>query len=99
MIDRVVAVVKFKVKKGFDEAFIKAVEEYPSDYIAFERMISIGDREYISVTEYASIDDIVANEEIGQNWLDSIDHMLERFDDSRTEAVSGNLVYSYDSPT
>lgn len=99
MIDRVVAVVKFKVKEGFDESYIRAVEEYPSDYIAFERMISIGDREYISVTKHASIDDIGANEEIGQDWLDSIDHMLKRFDDSRTEAVSGNLVYCYNRPT
>ena len=46
--------------------------------------------EYVQIAKMPSIDALIDGQVAGLEWLDSIDHLLERYpDDSRTEAFSG----------
>ena len=45
--------------------------------------------------EYDEIDKTGDDEISGVEWLDSIEHMLEFFEDSRTDAYSGLVLSSY----
>ena len=45
--------------------------------------------------EYDEIDKTGDDEISGVEWLDSIEHMLEFFDESRTESNSGLVLASY----
>ena len=51
------------------------------------RLVWIGKDEYLSIMEYDEIS--------GVEWLDSIEHMLEFFGESRTDACSGLVLSSY----
>ena len=59
------------------------------------RLVSIGNDEYLSIMEYDEIDKTGDDEISGVEWLDSIDHMLEFFGESRTDACSGLVLASY----
>ena len=46
--------------------------------------------EYVQIAKMPSIDALIDGQVAGLEWLDSVDHLLERYpDDSRTEAFSG----------
>ena len=60
------------------------------------RLISIGNNEYLSIMEYDEIDKTGDDEIDGINWLDTVEHMLELFEDSRTASCSGLVLAAYD---
>ena len=92
----IVTVVKYKLKEGFEDEFIKAINDYDYSNSLSMRLISIGNNEYLSIMEYDEIDKTGDDEINGINWLDTIEHMLELFEDSRTDSCSGLVLAAYD---
>ena len=92
----IVTVVKYKLKEGFEDEFIKAINDYDYSNSLSMRLISIGNNEYLSIMEYDEIDKTGDDEIDGINWLDTIEHMLELFEDSRTDSCSGLVLAAYD---
>ena len=52
----VMSVVKFKVKEGFEDKFVKASKEFDFSNAIFWRLIALDYNEYFSISEYDSID-------------------------------------------
>ena len=92
----IVTIVKYKLKDGFEEDFIKAINDYDYSNSLYMRLVSIGDNEYISIMEYDEIDKTGDDEVDGVNWLDTVEHMLEFYDESRTDSSSGLVLAAYD---
>ena len=90
-------IIKYKPKQGCEEEFIEALKklyqmmENIKDYDYLNDFIKIdATGEYVQIARMPSIDALIDGQVAGLEWLDSIDHLLERYsDDSRTEAFSG----------
>ena len=91
----IMTVVRYKLKSGFEDEFIKAINAYNYSNSIFMRLVSLGNDEYLTVMEYDEIDKTGDDEISGIDWLDSIEHMLEFSGDSRTDACSGLVLASY----
>ncbi len=91
----IITVVRYKLKSGFEDEFIKAISAYNYSNSIFMRLVSLGNGEYLTVMEYDEIDKTGDDEISGVDWLDSIEYMLEFFGDSRTDACSGLVLASY----
>ena len=91
----IMTVVRYKLKSGFEDEFIKAINAYNYSNSIFMRLVSLGNDEYLSVMEYDEIDKTGDDEIAGIEWLDSIEHMLEFFGKSRTDACSGLVLAAY----
>ena len=94
--NKVWSVVKFKVKPGCEEQFLKAnnfSHEHMSHFISF-RALQIDDGLMANIAEYESLDKAFEAQDQGLDWLYSIEHLIDYFDDSRTEAFSGIELYS-----
>jgi len=92
----IVTVVKYKLKDGFEDDFVKAISDYDYKNSISMRLVSIGDNEYLSIMEYDEIDKTGDDEVNGVNCLDTIEHMLEFYGTSRTDPCSGLVVWAYD---
>ena len=91
----IMTIVKYKLRLGFEEEFIKAINAYNYSNSILMRLVCIINGEYLSIMEYDEID-ITGDDEIsGVEWLDSIEHMLEFFDGSRSDSCSGLVLASY----
>ena len=95
---KTMTVVRYKLKDGFDSEFIEASRAYDYSKANFWRLLSLGSGEYVSISEYGSIEKTGDDEITGLTWLDSVTHMLEYFGDSRTDAFSGIIVADYNNP-
>ena len=93
----IITVVKYKVKDGFEQDFVDAINAYNYTNSLWMRLISLPDNEYLSIMEYDEIDKTSNDEVQGINWLDTVEHMLVFFDKSRTESCSGIVVADYDN--
>ena len=82
----IMTLVRYKLKSGFEDEFIKAINAYNYSNSIFMRLVSLGNDEYLTVMEYDEIDKTGDDEISGVDWLDSIEHMLEFFGDSRNDA-------------
>ena len=91
----IITVVRYKLKSGFEDEFIKAINAYNYSNSVLMRLVSIGNDEYLSIMEYDEIDKTGDDEISGVEWLDSVEHMLEFFGKSRTDACSGLVLASY----
>ena len=91
----IMTVVRYKVKLGFEDEFIKAINTYNYSNSILMRLVSISNGEYLSIMEYDEIDKTGNDQISGVEWLDSIEHMLEFFDESRTNSCSGLVLASY----
>ena len=89
-------VVKYKLKSGFEDEFIKAINAYNYSNSISMRLVSIGNDEYLSIMEYDEIDKTSDDEVDGVNWLDTVEHMLEFYGESRTDSCSGLVLAAYD---
>ena len=92
----IVTIVKYKLKDGYVNDFIKAINDYDYSKALSMRLISISDNEYVSIMEYDEIEKTSDDEVDGINWLDTVEHMLEFYGESRTESSSGLVLASYD---
>ena len=91
----IVTVVKYKLKDGFEDEFIKAINDYDYSNSLSMRLVSIGNNEYLSIMEYDEIDKTGDDEIDGVNWLDTVEHMLEFYGESRTDASSGLVLAAH----
>ena len=91
----IVTVVKYKLKDGFEDEFIKAINDYDYSKSLSMRLVFIGDNEYLSIMEYDEIDKTGDDEIDGVNWLDTVEHMLEFYGESRTDACSGLVLAAH----
>jgi len=92
----IVTVVKYKVKDGYVDDFIKDINEYNYSKALSMRLISTSDNELISIMEYDEIDKTGDDEVDGVNWLDTVEHMLEFYGESRTDSCCGLVLAAYD---
>ena len=97
MSDETWTIIKYKPKEGCEEQFIESLKRlyqlmrdnkkynYLNDFIKIDAT-----GEYVQIARMPSIDALIDGQVAGLEWLDSVDHLLERYpDDSRTEAFSG----------
>ena len=49
-------IVKYKLKSGFEDEFIKEINAYNYSNSILMRLVSIGNDEYLSIMEYDEID-------------------------------------------
>ena len=96
----VMSVVKFRVREGFEDAFIQALKSHDHSNKLWHRTVSLGNNEFLTINEYASSDDessidlIAKDEEPGIKFLDQVEYMLELFEGGRTQPSSGLVVFS-----
>ena len=97
MSDETWTVIKYKPKDGCEQEFLEALKRLyqmmkdNKNYNYVNEFIKIdATGEYVQIGRMPSIDALIDGQVSGLEWLDSIDHLLERYpDDSRTEAFSG----------
>ena len=94
----VVSVVKFKVKDGFKDPFLEALKSYDYSNAISSKTLLLGENEFVTISEYASIDAIGDDEVTGLEWLDSVTHMLEYSGESRTQSYSGLVAFDTRNP-
>ena len=87
--------VKSGINNILQENFIKAINDYDYSNSLSMRLVSISENEYISIMEYDEIDKTGDDEVDGVNWLDTVEHMLEFYGESRTDSCSGLVLASY----
>ena len=92
----IITIVKYKLKDGYLDDFIKAINDYDYSKALSMRLISTGDNEYMSIMEYDEIEKTGDDEVDGVNWLDTVEHMLEFYGKSRTDSCSGLVLAAYD---
>jgi hypothetical protein len=89
-------VVRFKVKPGQDEAFLKAHKDIAANWAGLRHvnLIKTGDHRYAIVGEWADMDAIAAARDHMIGTLDTFRHMLEPFEGDLgvTDPVSGPVV-------
>ena len=56
----------------------------------------ISENEFVSIMEYDEIDKTGDDEVDGINWLDTVEHMLEFYGESRTDSCSGLVLAAHD---
>ena len=91
------SIIKYRPKEGCEEEFIEALSRLYSmmrnnkQYDYLNDFIKIEDTgEYVQIARMPSIDALIDGQIVGLDWLDSIDHLLEKYpEESRTEAFSG----------
>ena len=96
MSNKVWSVVKFKVKSSCEEEFLEAhdfTDEHMSHFVSF-RAVQIDDCLVAHIAEYESLAKAFEAQDQGLDWLYSVEHLLEYFEESRTEAFSGIEIYS-----
>ena len=91
----IVTVVKYKVKQGYEDDFVNAINDYDYSNSNFMRLIALDDNSYVTIMEYDDIEKTGQDEVTGLSWLDQVEHMLEFFGESRTDAYSGIVMSEF----
>lgn len=97
MSNKIRSVVKFKIKSGCEEEFLAAhnfTNEHKSPFLSF-RAIRVDGKLVVHIAEYENIEKVFAAQDQGLDWLTSIEHLIEYYHDSRTEAFSGIQIYRH----
>ena len=90
----VTTITKFKSKLGAEAKLIAALKNFDNSNSKSWQVISVGENVYAAINTYQSIEDRTEDVVAGMEWLDSISHLLEYFEDgSRTEAFSGIVLH------
>ena len=87
------SVIKYNPKEGCDDEFlkqcgrIKSLDESDTHLSVF---LKTTDGQVVQLICKETLEDILATQDIGLDWLDSVEHLLEKDDQgSRTAAYSG----------
>ena len=89
------AFIKYQTKPGCEDEFIKSLKgvDRSQDNCISWTVTSLENGEFMEMVIYNSIDGIVADQDKGVTWLDTVDHLLMKFPNgSRTDANSGIIV-------
>ena len=93
------SVIKYKPKNGCEEEFInelkrleKIMKENKS-YSFLNTFIRLETGEFVQIAKMPNLDALLDGQVAGLEWLDSVDHILERYEnDSRTDSFSGFVI-------
>ena len=87
------SVIKYKPKKNCEDEFLEHAERLENELGASERLsvwLKTTDGQVVQLICKSSLDAIIETQDVGLDWLDSVDHLLEKDNDgSRTVAYSG----------
>ena len=90
------SIIKFKVKeKHIDEFLEVKIPKLPNENFKSGRLIRIDEREFANIIEYENMEKTLDHQDEGLEWLNSVEHLLEWYGDSRTEASSGIEIHKY----
>mgnify|MGYP005691727005 FL=1 len=89
MSEEVWAVIKYKPKEGCEQEFIDALSRLDMSHVVLNRYIKAYNGEIVQIVQSRNIDEVVAGQVAGLEWLDSVSHLLEHYGESRTDAISG----------
>ena len=92
-------VIKYKPKEGCEEQFIKELKRLEEsmkknkEYSFLNTFIRLETGEFVQIAKMPNLDALLDGQVTGLEWLDSVDHLLDRYEsDSRTEAFSGFVI-------
>ena len=92
-------VIKYKPKEGCEEDFIKELKRLEEsmkknkEYSFLNTFIRLDTGEIVQIARMPNLDALLDGQVTGLDWLDSVDHLLDRYEsDSRTEAFSGFVI-------
>lgn len=87
------SVIKYKPQKGCEDEFLENAERLEKELGASERLsvwLKTTDGHVVQLICKSSLDAIIETQDIGLDWLDTVDHLLEKdHEGSRTVAYSG----------
>ena len=87
------SVIKYKPKKNCEDEFLENAVRLENELGASERLsvwLKTTDGQVVQLICKSSLDAIIETQDIGLDWLDSVDHLLEKDEEgSRTVAYSG----------
>ena len=90
------SIIKYKLKEGCEDEFVEALrylgnmmsENKPYEFL--NEFIRLDTGEFAQIARMPNLDALIDGQVRGLTWLDSVDHLLEKYeDDSRTDAFSG----------
>ena len=93
-------VIKYKPKYGCEEEFVdglkrlgQMIDKSKAGQKFQNTFIKIDSGEYVQIVQMPHLESLLDGQIEGLEWLDSVDHLLEYYDDgSRTEAFSGFVI-------
>ena len=90
------SVIKYKPKAGCEEEFIdnlKPLKRLLEGRREQADYVQLPTGEIAEIVKWASMDQMMETQIDGLTWLDSVDHLLERYEkESRTNAFTGNVL-------
>ena len=90
------SIIKFKVKEEHIDEFLEVkIPKLPNENFKSGRLIRIDEREFANIIEYENMEKTLDHQDEGLEWLNSVEHLLEWYGDSRTEASSGIEIHEY----
>ena len=90
------SIIKFKVKEEHIDEFLEVkIPKLPNENFKSGRLIKIDEREFANIIEYENMEKTLGHQDEGLEWLNSVEHLLEWYGDSRTEASSGIEIHKY----
>ena len=95
--EEVWTIIKYKPKEGCEKEFLdslrrlKKIMKEIKDYDFVNEFIKIDSTgEYVQIARMPNIEATIDGQIEGLEWLDSVDHLLEKYEnESRTDAFSG----------
>ena len=90
------SIIKFKVKEEHIDEFLEVkIPKLPNENFKSGRLIRIDEREFANIIEYENMEKTLGHQDEGLEWLNSVEHLLEWYGNSRTEASSGIEIHEY----
>ena len=93
------SVIKYKPRNGCEEEFIKELKRLEKimketkKYSFINTFIRLETGEFVQIAKMPNLDALLDGQVAGLEWLDSVDHLLERYEnDSRTDSFSGFVI-------
>ena len=87
------SVIKYKPKQGCEAEFVDGLKRLKEMFEGkrVQNFIQLGSGEFVEIVCYDSMDIMLELQVEGLTWLDSVDRLLERYEEeSRTDAFTGN---------
>ena len=87
------SVIKYKPKEGCEAEFVDGLKRLKEMFEGkrVQNFIQLGSGEFVEIVCYDSMDIMLELQVEGLTWLDSVDRLLERYEEeSRTDAFTGN---------
>tara|TARA_A100001011_G_scaffold227881_1_gene236053 strand:- start:35 stop:352 length:318 start_codon:yes stop_codon:yes gene_type:complete len=93
-------IIKYKPKVGCEDEFVEGlkrleqmIEKSKAGQEFQNKFIKIDSGEYVQIVGLPNLESLLDGQIEGLDWLDSVDHLLDYYeDDSRTEAFSGFVI-------